>query len=309
MSNENVSDDFLYDVLVCTYNGEKYIESQIRSILQQKIRPRKIIISDDGSTDATLEICISCFNIYEYSDFQIINGPRQGIANNFFHGAKFSTSEYLFFADQDDIWCDNKVAVFFDYFRKCNQDNPVLIFSDSYVTDDKLNILSDSFIQYSGLNTDILLDDSILLENCVQGASSAINYQLRDLLLDSLGCVEMNSICMHDWWFAILAKYFGVVKYIDTPLLYYRQHYRNIVGAKKKSSNYISHIINIFPTIGKVKKIIRQMEQVPKVSNHLNIFNSPLNPEYTYQFKHVVFFKKLIFFLYRYIPKRFAVRF
>lgn len=296
MKNRCFLDNFEYDVLICTYNGEKYIESQIESILEQEIKPQKIIISDDESTDSTLFRCVSCFNTHEYTNFQIIKGPCNGIANNFFHGAKYSTSEYLFFSDQDDVWTKDKAVIFADSFSSINNTVPALVFSDSYITDEKLRVLSDSFINSASLNIDILLDDSILLENCVQGASSAINAELRDLLLKSLTCIEVESISMHDWWLAILAKYFGIVSYIDKPLLYYRQHGGNQVGAKE-SKSYVGYVMSIFQQIRKTKHYLRQMDQLLKVVNHASAFNATPLYKCEYEFEKIKLIKRVFYLL------------
>lgn len=298
MNSKSFIDGFQYDVLICTHNGELYIISQIESILKQKIRPQKIIISDDGSTDATLILCLECFKDHAYTNFQIVEGPRKGIASNFFHGARYSTADYLFFSDQDDVWVKDKVVFFADYFSEIRNTIPVLIFSDAYVTDDKLKILNDSFVDFAGLNINVFLDDSILLENCVQGASSAINGKLRDLLLKSLVCIDDQYICMHDWWLAILAKYFGVVSYIDKPLLYYRQHSDNQVGAKK-SNNYITYVMSFFQQIKKTKKYLRQIEQLSKVVNHANAISCTPLRRFKYNFEEVGLIKRVFFSLFK----------
>ena len=298
MNSKSFLDSFQYDVLICTHNGELYIVSQIESILKQKIRPQKIIISDDSSTDATLILCLECFKDHAYTNFQIVEGPCKGIASNFFHGARYSTADYLFFSDQDDVWVKDKVVFFADYFSQIRNKIPALIFSDAYVTDEKLKILNNSFVDFAGLNIDVFLDDSILLENCVQGASSAINGKLRDLLLKSLVCIDDKYICMHDWWLAILVKYFGVVSYINKPLLYYRQHGDNHVGAKK-SNNYIAYVMNFFQQINKTKKYLRQIEQLSKVVNHANDFSSTPLHRCKYKFEEVGFIKRMFFFLFK----------
>lgn len=297
MDNKSFFDDFQYDVLICTYNGERYIVNQIESILKQKIRPQKIIISDDGSTDETLILCSQCFKEHAYTNFKIVKGPGKGIANNFFHGAKYSTADYLFFSDQDDVWIEDKVVFFADYFSRVNNLSPALVFSDSYVTDEKLEVLHESFVNFAGLNIDVFLDDSILLENCVQGASSAINGKLRDLLLQSLVCIDDKYICMHDWWLAILAKYFGVVCYIDKPLLYYRQHSDNQVGAKK-SHCYTGYVMSFFQQIKKIKKYQYQIEQFSKILNHTKTFNSTPLFCCKYKFDNVAFIKRIFFCVY-----------
>ncbi|MFD1802228.1 glycosyltransferase [Mixta tenebrionis] len=294
-----LKETFEYDVLICTFNGATYIDEQISSILKQVIKPVKIIISDDGSTDQTIEKCKICFDRHSYTRYQIIRGPQAGIANNFIYGMKYSTAEHLFFSDQDDVWLDDKVSCFADAFYQLDSKKPILLFSDAYVVDSHLNILSKSFINYAGLNIDVLNDDSILLENCVQGASSCINGKLRDLILESITYIANNSICMHDWWVAIMARYYGISKHIDKPLIYYRQHNCNQIGALR-TSNCVWKIKYVFRAAKKIKNYVYQLNQAQKVFSRIKKLDGLyVYFDGNYDFSNLNFFKKIIYFVYR----------
>lgn len=223
-----------YSVLLCTYNGADFLDEQITSILSQSILPEEVIISDDGSSDETLNVARSTFERYAYSSYKIIEGPKSGPATNFLNGLKYNKSDYLFLSDQDDIWHQDKVDCFSKRI-KLRTTRPHLLFSDSYLINSDGEIFHSSFMNYQGLNIDVLVDDSILFKNCVQGATVCINKELIDLAIKSLSIVNTKDVMMHDWWLAILANYYGNVEFIDTALVGYRQHGVNEVGAQSKT--------------------------------------------------------------------------
>ena len=95
-------------VVLCTYNGEKYIREQIDSILNQEYLPKEIIIQDDGSTDGTLSV------IQEYAEKEPIikihkNNRGRGINSNFFDAMSKASGDYIAISDQDDIWAKEKL--------------------------------------------------------------------------------------------------------------------------------------------------------------------------------------------------------
>lgn len=97
------------EVLVATYNGENYIKQQLESICTQSRKPDSIIITDGGSQDSTLDFC------YEYLkksgiNFNILESQKQlNVTENFTKGIKHSGGDIIFFSDQDDVWCENKI--------------------------------------------------------------------------------------------------------------------------------------------------------------------------------------------------------
>jgi glycosyltransferase involved in cell wall biosynthesis len=216
-----------YSVCICTFNGESYIEYLLESIFSQQVIPKKIIISDDGSSDSTLEVILNFFNVIEYSHYLVVDGPCKGPMLNFFNAIKYSDQEYTFLVDQDDIWFDNRIE---EYNKNINNDIPMLVYSDSLLFSDEIENGFGSFMKAQGLEHSILLDDSILFTNCVQGATICLNRKLLDYHIKISDKLNINHLVMHDWYFAILAHYCGEVKFIDIPLLYYRQHKSNYVG-------------------------------------------------------------------------------
>ena len=282
-----------YDVILCSYNGELYVEEQIKSILAQTIKPKNIIISDDGSTDKTLEIIDSIINGYinDNVNISLIDGPRQGLISNFFNALKFAISEFVFFSDQDDIWVHDKVFIFFNALKNNSEliNKPLLLFSDAYLLiNDRVS--KKTFFNTESLNSDVMLDSSIYYKNCVQGASMMVNKELIQICLKSLKYTDKSEILMHDWWFALLANMYGNYLFIDEPLIYYRQHDSNIVGTRGKFRRYLNYIFKFKTYINTTKKMIKQKEALIKTYTSLNI---GITKQSKNTYKYISFMKKI----------------
>lgn len=224
-------------ILLASYNGEKYIQEQIQSLLSQTYKDFKIYIRDDCSTDATYVIEKEFENRYpEY--FQVIkreNG-KSGSKYNFWELCKIgleSNAEYFMFCDQDDVWENNKVQITLDRMisvEKQNRDKPILVHSDLRVVDQNLNVLGESFISYRALNPEKTTINRLLVQNNVTGCTMMVN---RALLEKAIDVDDVEKIAMHDWWFSIIASLFGEISFIDKSTINYRQHGNNVVGATK----------------------------------------------------------------------------
>ncbi|MDG2947545.1 glycosyltransferase family 2 protein [Bisgaard Taxon 10/6] len=274
---------FLYDIILCTYNGAPFISKQLESFLIQDIKPNKIIISDDGSSDYTLAIINKFFNQKNFTNYEIISGPKKGVINNFFFALKYAKSDYIFLSDQDDIWHKEKISEFSKIAH--HTDKPNLIFSDAILIDEIANEIDPSFFQYQGLTVKCLDDDSILFKNCVQGAACAINKPLRDLVLQSLKVIDVNNLYMHDWWIALLAKYYGGYQFIDKPLIYYRQHSQNQVGASSNKYRFLSYFLQFTKYWNNFRKAISQINELERVTLLQN--GSSLKYKKNRQYKYI----------------------
>ncbi|MEZ8929139.1 MULTISPECIES: glycosyltransferase [unclassified Vibrio] len=253
-----------YDVIVCTYNNVEFICSQLDSIMQQSMLPNKIIISDDSVDDSVINVVRQVANNYGAFDTEwlIVKGPQKGVLYNFISALVYSKSELLFFSDQDDLWYKDKVEIFVSKYRKCGANIPTLIYSDADIINEKGDHLYNSFIQRQRLNTKVVLDDSILLENCVQGASCCINGSLRLLSQEMAELIGENKIVMHDWFFAILARYFGRVYFIDSSLIGYRQHGKNQVGYISRFHWFINMVKSPLFLLCKAIKVLEQKNAI-----------------------------------------------
>ncbi len=229
----------MIDILMATYNGEKFINIQIDSILNQTYKEWKLIIRDDGSTDKTVEIIKEYEKNYPDKVKLICDEKTSyGAKNNFFNLIKYSTSDYIMFSDQDDYWLENKVESGIKKIKKYEKkyiDTPILIHGDLKIVDKNLNVINDSMFKIQKLYGKKNKFSDYLVQNNVTGCTMIINKRLLDL------CNTIPSYAiMHDWWLALVASAFGKVIFDSNPYIYYRQHDNNVEGAKDITRfNYI----------------------------------------------------------------------
>lgn len=225
------------DILMASYNSEKYIESQIDSILNQTYNDYHIYINDDISTDNTLNILQNYKKQYNNIFSISQNSKRQGIKENFSTLMDKSNADYIMFSDHDDVWFDNKIEITYKEMtaleKKYSATTPLLVFTDKTVTDSSLNIINQSHNKSEKLNTKNISFNRLLMGNVVSGCTIMINKVLKEIC----GHINKNAI-MHDYWLALTAAAFGHICYIDKPTMYYRQHGSNTLGAKSYSLKF-----------------------------------------------------------------------
>ncbi len=224
------------NILMSTYNGEKFLAEQIESIQNQSISDWNLLIRDDGSKDGTLAI----IEDYAREDSRIIlinDGDTQnyGVIKNFYTLLKHSAADYYFFSDQDDIWLKNKLEVTLTEAKKYDSTQPLLVYTDLKVVDQELNVLHESMIktQSDHANTQLVQE---LTENTVTGGTVMINHVLAELW------TQVENLLMHDWYLALIASALGHLVYISQPTELYRQHESNVLGARtwsKRMKNWI----------------------------------------------------------------------
>ncbi len=212
------------NILMSTYNGEKFVAEQIESIQKQTYTDWNLIIRDDGSKDGTCEIIENFIN--NDSRIKLIRAENVGVIKSF-HELVINNNDadFYFFADQDDYWLPEKLTIMLEEAKKHDNTIPVMYYTDLKVTDKNLNVTSESMIrsQSDHANTSLVQE---LTENTVTGAASMINYELAKLWQTT------NDIIMHDWYLAIVAAALGELVYIDQPTHLYRQHDSNVLGAR-----------------------------------------------------------------------------
>jgi len=205
---------------LATYNGERYIAQQLNSILPQLTPEDEIIVSDDGSTDRTLEIIaeLCCAQIHVYTN------PKKGVISNFENAISHSGGEIIILCDQDDVWCSNKVETIKKYFITTDSN---LLVSDAYVTDENLNIIESSFYKLMSSGRGFAKN---FVKNTFLGCCMAFRKELKDIILPF-----PNKIPMHDSWIGLLAELNGNVLFVPEKLIYYRRHEANATVLKSDS--------------------------------------------------------------------------
>ena len=207
-------------ILLSTYNGEKYIEDQIKSILLQLSKEDELIISDDGSKDKTLEIINS---INDIRIKLIHNIGKHGVVPNFENALKKATGDYIFLSDQDDIWRNDKL-------EKCikNLENHILVTHNSLIVTSKGNITGKDFFSIRNSGNGYLRN---LYKNSYVGSCMSFKKELLPYILPF-----PKNILWHDMWIGLIAELKGKTLFIPDSLLYYRRHGNNVSATSEKSN-------------------------------------------------------------------------
>ena len=212
----------MISVCIATYNGEKFIKEQIDSILRQLSLDDEIIVSDDGSTDGTIVI-INCIGDKR---IRIIEGPRKHSPTfNFENALKEAKGNYIFLADQDDVWKTNKVEVCMKWLQKYD-----CVVSDAQVTDSNLNPLYPSLYAIMQVRQGHIYNT--VWKNGYTGCCMAFR---RNILEASLPFPK--DIPMHDIWIGNVAAYKYNVKFIPDKLILFRRH-KETISCNGKGSKY-----------------------------------------------------------------------
>jgi len=206
-------------VAMAAYNGEEFIEEQVDSILSQLSENDELVISDDGSTDKTIEILES----YQDKRIKIFDGPKKGVKQNFANAIEHCSGDYVFLADQDDVWIPEKVAIVLEVFRKekCN-----CVVHDAEVFDSKSGkIIEPSFFAWRKSGKGILKN---IWKNTYIGCCMAFSADVKKYILPI-----PDDINMHDQWIGILCEKHGKSVFIPEILVKYRRHDRNQTEMKR----------------------------------------------------------------------------
>lgn len=217
----------LVSIALATYNGEKYLPELLRSLENQTWDNIEIIASDDNSTDNTLEVL---GRQLRHPIEIITNTKRLGVNGNFERSIFGCNGAYIALADQDDVWCPEKISDLMSAMqneeRKHGKDTPILIFSDLEIVDKKLECIHKSFFSLTQKSQKASQLRDFILGNHIPGCSMLLNRAAISLTLPF-----PKNIVIHDWWLAMVVATFGHIHYIDKAHVKYRQHGNNTIGA------------------------------------------------------------------------------
>ena len=248
-------------ILLATYNGERFLREQLDSILNQEYKIWEILIHDDGSKDNTILILKEYQNNYPKKIRLLIDQKIFSSASkNFFHLIQNRSREANLYClcDQDDIWHKSKLRLIIEKYNSLDYKKPTLIHSDLSLIDSKGKLLEKSHNKLIKYQKNIITKETSLYYNPVPGCSMSINSTLADRIS------YCKSMVMHDWWILLNAVYENsTIFYIKSPLVNYRQHSENVLGYKK--INIFILIIRLFFKIpryvGNVKKAYYQSKK------------------------------------------------
>jgi len=222
-------------IAMCTYNGENFIREQLNSFVSQSRLPDELIICDDRSTDNTINIIRDFIKTAPFNVQLIINEKQLGSTKNFEKAILHCKGDIIFLSDQDDIWEKNKVALIEDKFIQNKKVG--MVFTNAAMVDQSLNDLGYSLwetIPFSEKEQTYFPNQPIevlIRKNIVTGATMAFRSIYTEMM------IPFSENWIHDAWIAVLigAKEGTLIEIIDQPLIKYRQHSNNQLGAVKKN--------------------------------------------------------------------------
>ncbi|WP_261769462.1 glycosyltransferase family 2 protein [Paenibacillus polysaccharolyticus] len=215
-------------VMLSTYNGAKYIEEQLESLIAQRHIEMDIYIRDDGSSDGTLlKIRKFAESIPQEIGFHIFEGENVGVIGSFFELMRLTQPKYDFYAfcDQDDVWQPFKLSRAVEQLQSRPSDIPLMYCSSTQMVDQELNHLN----IWPQLPPKPLSMCNALVENCCVGCTMVLNSVTFEHLRMNLPS-DPTSIIMHDWWIYLFVASFGEVIFDKEPMILYRQHQGNVLG-------------------------------------------------------------------------------
>ncbi|UNK74397.1 glycosyltransferase family 2 protein [Raoultella planticola] len=301
------------EVLLATYNGEKFVREQIYSVLNNfdKISGYecKILVSDDKSTDKTVQI-IKSLQEQEPRILFLDGEKKGGVRSNFYYLLEHADADYVFFCDQDDLWLPDKISVFLERFKseEVSYNGPILVHSDLCVADANLSPINVSMFDYQKINKNPSFVE-LIVSNSVTGCVMACNREL----IEGVKKSQIQNSIMHDWYIGLYASAFGRILFIEKSFILYRQHGGNQVGAK---SFLIKDIFNLKGLRGKVKNASDSVIKTKKQAElFFSDFNEKLDKEnkdilnsYISSFEEGQFFKRLKLFLFKDVNKKGLLR-
>ncbi len=208
-------------VLMSTYNGEKFLQLQMDSLLAQQGVDLTVFVRDDGSQDGTVALLQSF--AANHHNVRLFVGGNIGVIQSFLTLLELAGEDFDFYAlcDQDDYWMPKKLVSAVDSLSHKNNHQPLLYCTSLKYVDENLKYIgcSKAKLQPSFGNA--------LVENIATGCTSVFNRQLRTLIVQQ----RPHSAVMHDWWIYLLATAFGEVVFDPISYIKYRQHAGNVIGA------------------------------------------------------------------------------
>ncbi|MEA2029109.1 MAG: glycosyltransferase family 2 protein [Campylobacterota bacterium] len=265
-------------ILLSTYNGEKYLQEQLDSLLNQSYDAIEVIVRDDGSRDKT-------YQILEMYDITLLeNRENLGVKGSFevllAYTLEHSDAQYFMFCDQDDVWKNDKIEQTLSKMQAMEQEHeemPLLVHSDLEVVNESLETIADSMWEYEAIFPQYNTFNRLLIQNTITGCTMMINRRLAEFSLP----IPSGAV-MHDWWMGLVAAQFGKVGYIDQSTIKYRQHSNNTIGAKDhKKINLFRHYAGVlFSLIKRDQKYMKDLEiNIKQAKAFLDTFESQLNQE------------------------------
>lgn len=255
-------------IAICTFNGEKYLQEQLDSIINQSYQNLEIIIVDDCSTDGTITL-LKKYQTENTNIKLVLNEINIGFNQNFKKAIQLCTSDFIAIADQDDIWETEKIALL---VKKIG--NNLLLYHDSAYIDENGNLTGKSTSSHHRFVSGNCAE-KLIYYNCISGHACLIKKELINLL------PKYDPAIYYDWWLAYTAACTGKIDYITNKLVRHRKHAESSTGqdksdAKKLRVKHFQLFLNhpLTPNSLKVllNKLITYYQQLNYIKFSLKLF-------------------------------------
>jgi hypothetical protein len=227
----------LISVALCTYNGAAYLRQQLDSISRQTRLPDQVLIRDDGSKDETVPIAKQWASEVPFAVQVEVNPQNLGPSRNFARAIQDVQGDLIALSDQDDVWMPDKLEKIERYFSA----DPVAeaLFTNAWVVDEALNrcgLLSEAVkFQSAAVQREIAAGSIVRrlsFRNIATGATMALRARLREKVFPLPERLPLH--VLHDGWIAVAAAVRGTLRFLDLPLILYRQHPAQTAGLEQK---------------------------------------------------------------------------
>ena len=210
----------MISVCMATHNGERFIREQIVSILRQLGPMDEVVVSDDSSTDGTTQVLRSLSD----GRIRILHHQPRRITDNFENALKSAKGDYIYLADQDDIWVDGRVAA----VQARLEAGVALVTVDAKMVDGDGRVIGESFFKVNGVRRGLVGN---IAKNSFPGCCMAFRREVLDLALPFPAYTYM-----HDWWIALVTIAHRLpYEFLNVPYHIYRRHGENATGSGCRS--------------------------------------------------------------------------
>ena len=218
------------DILLATYNSNiEYLKEQIESILNQTYKNFRLLISDDASTNTEIKAVLEQYKKQDNRVIIYIQEKNLGYNKNFEFLLRQADSQYIMFADHDDIWYPEKIEKSLEKIKKENVD---LVYVNSNQINEKGEIIRENYFKYKNIPL-IHGKNKLAISRCIGiGCSQIVTKQVKDKMIPF-----KQNVMAHDWLAGFIANEGKGIDYIKEPLLGYRLHTSNVFGGRSLAQN------------------------------------------------------------------------
>lgn len=273
----------MISIAMTTYNGEKYIEKQLESILNQTIKPDEVVIVDDCSSDNTVKLVTDFIENNNLSNWNIIRlSENYGFINSFNEAIKRVSGDIIFLCDQDDIWLKNKIQLMTELIDK----NPnILCLASGFVKiDDNDNVIITKRNPFSANNN--LIRKRVKKNNCINidilevityNVSPGCTYAFKkEIKKDFINSISDKNFLPHDWKINIIAALYDGLYFLNIPTIKYRIHQGNTLGLNRS--------LNIEDRINCCKKSSDERKYMEYIIKSISSRKNDINKEIIYKY-------------------------